>query len=235
MGVKRSVVLLDALGTLVNLEAPAPRLRRELHSRFGLSVSEADAHRAMAKEIAHYRAHLDEGRDEPGLRALRRRCAEVLRGELPGAGALDAEAMVDALLASLHFTAFQDAVPALRALRGLGLRLVVVSNWDASLPEVLGRVGLAQGLDGVLTSAEVGVRKPRREIFLRALAVAQAEPGEAVHVGDSVEEDVAGARAAGIDAVLLSRGGAQRATEGLPGVEVTTISTLRELPGLLSP
>jgi putative hydrolase of the HAD superfamily len=232
VGLKRAVVLLDALGTLVNLEPPVPRLQQELLARFGLSVSEAEAQRAMAQEIAYYRAHLDEGRDQPGLLALRRRCAEVLRGELPGACAVDAEALVEALLASLHFTAFEDAGPALDCLRESGLRLVVVSNWDTSLPGVLERLGLAAGLDAVLTSAEVGARKPRPEIFKRALAVAEAEPGQAVHVGDSIEEDVAGARAAGIEAVLVRRGAG--AVERAPVAGVTTISTLRELPRLLS-
>lgn len=214
----------------MNLEPPAPRLRRELLARFGLSVSSEEAQRAIGAEIAYYRAHLDEGRDEAGLRALRQRCAEVLWNELPGAGPMDNDAIVDALLASLTFTAFPDALPVLQVLRERGLRLVVVSNWDVSLPEVLERIGLAACLDGVVTSAAVGARKPRAEIFQRALALAEADPGQAVHVGDSLQEDILGARAAGIEAVWLAR-------EGAPGDEagdVTSISSLRELPGLLS-
>jgi putative hydrolase of the HAD superfamily len=76
-------VLLDALGTLVRLEPPAPRLRRELASRFGLRVSEAEAELAIAAEIAYYRAHLDEGRDLSSVAALRVRCAEALAAALP--------------------------------------------------------------------------------------------------------------------------------------------------------
>lgn len=214
----------------MNLEPPAPRLRRELHERFGLSVSEAGAQRAIGAEITYYRAHLDEGRDEPRLRALRRRCAEVLRSELPGAQPVGTDDIVDALLASLEFTAFPDALPALRELRGLGLRVVVVSNWDVSLPDVLARIGLGSFLDGVVTSAGVGARKPGSEIFQRALAHVEAEPGQAVHVGDSLEEDVLGATRAGIDAVWLAREGAA----GGGAADVRTISSLRELPGLLS-
>jgi putative hydrolase of the HAD superfamily len=249
----RNAVLLDALGTLVRLEPPAPRLRRELLERFGLSLTGAEAERAIAKEIAYYRAHLDEGRDEPSLRALRRRCAEVLWGELaeaqcgevararPGGDVPTADAIVAALLASLSFSAFTDVAPTLSALRQRGLRVVVVSNWDVSLSDVLARLDLVRWLDGVVTSAAVGARKPRSEIFECGLELAGVGPEHAIHVGDSVEEDVAGARAAGIEAVLLAREQERR----LAGAEdsddtneatrqVTTIRTLRELPGLLS-
>ncbi|HZU59932.1 MAG TPA: HAD family hydrolase [Solirubrobacteraceae bacterium] len=229
---RRRAVLLDALGTLVKLEPPVPRLQRALIERLGLPVTEADARRAIAQEITYYRAHLNEGRDQSSLRELRRRCAEVLWSELPAAGPMDTDAVVEALLASLHFTAFPDAEPVLRALTEDGLRLVVVSNWDISLADVLERLDLSRWLDGVVTSAGVGARKPRPEVFLQALALAEADPGEAVHVGDSLQEDVMGARGAGIEAVWLVREGT--AESNPPGPEVSTIRTLRELPGLVS-
>jgi putative hydrolase of the HAD superfamily len=222
-------VLLDALGTLVKLEAPAPRLREELRRCLGLSVSEDEAQRAIAAEMVYYRAHLNEGRDEPSLAELRRRCAEVLWRELPGderATPPAIGAVVDALMSSLSFSAFEDAAGALSALRKLGLVLIVVSNWDASLPGVLDRVGLSGLLDGVVTSAQVGARKPQRAIFERALALASASAEEAVHVGDNLAEDVQGARAAGIEAVLLAR-------DGVASSEVRQIRSLAELPALL--
>src|SRR3982074_702792 len=77
-----SALLLDALGTLVALEPPAPRLRRELVQRFGIDISDEQAASAIAAEIPYYRAHLDEGVDGVRLRALRERCAEVIRGAL---------------------------------------------------------------------------------------------------------------------------------------------------------
>jgi putative hydrolase of the HAD superfamily len=220
-------ILLDALGTLVQLEPPAPRLRTELADRFGVEVSEAQAAQAIAAEIAYYRAHLDEGRDTARLRALRRSCAEVLSAALPPSDrlrSLDAGAMTEALLASLEFSAFPDAEPALQRFREQGLRLVVVSNWDVSLHGVLERLALAPRLVGILTSAEVGVRKPGAAIFERALAIAGVDASEAIHVGDSLEEDVAGARAAGIEPVLVRRDGGA----GRPGVR--TIASLDELP-----
>jgi putative hydrolase of the HAD superfamily len=78
-------------------------------------------------------------------------------------------------------------------------------------------------LDAVVTSASVGVRKPVVAIFEHALSLAGAHPDEAVHVGDSVQDDVAGARAAGIEAVLIRRDGGP----GPPGVR--TIASLATL------
>jgi putative hydrolase of the HAD superfamily len=216
-------LLLDAMGTLLELKPPAPRLRAELRERFDLEVTEADAQRAIAAEIAYYRAHLDEGRDPAALAGLRSRCAEALRGGLPDddrVAAIDNGALTEALLASVRFEPFADVRPALEASRAAGRRIVVVSNWDVSLDEALDRLGLAPLLDGVVTSAAVGASKPSPQIFERALALAGVAATEATHVGDSIEEDIAGARAAGIEAVLIKRDG----TPGPPGVR--TIATL---------
>jgi putative hydrolase of the HAD superfamily len=232
-GLKVSAVLLDALGTLVELEPPAPRLAAELRGRFGLEVSLPQAERAIGVEIAHYRAHLDEGRNAAGLAALRARCAQVLADELEvvlGQSVPTGPAMVEAMLASLRFNLFADVPEALAELRRLGVRLVVVSNWDVSLSEVLERLGVTRWLDGVVTSAEVGARKPDRAVFERGLAVAGVGAGQAVHVGDSPEEDVRGALRAGIEAILISRDGRDLHA---PDAVHTTIRSLRELPPLL--
>lgn len=226
--VRPRALLLDALGTLVELRPPAPLLQRELARRFGIRVSASQAERAIAAEIAYYRAHLDEGRDPASLATLRRRCAQALRTALPPSVALagiEPEALTQALLASLRFRAFADAPPAILAARAQGARIVVASNWDASLPDVLARVGLAPLLDGIVTSAHAGTRKPAPEVFEQALRAAGARAGDACHVGDSVIEDVAGARGAGIEPILLSRDRAP----GPPGVR--TITTLSELAG----
>jgi putative hydrolase of the HAD superfamily len=219
-------VLLDALGTIVALEPPAPALRAELRERFGIELSEADAQGAIAAEMAYYRSHLDEGRDAASLAALRQRCAEALRAAVPGRerlGAVDPRALTDALLASLRFSAFADVQPALAAARREGRRVVVVSNWDISLHGVLERLDVAPMLDGIVTSAEAGVRKPGRGIFDEALRLADTPASATVHVGDSLEEDVMGARQAGIEPVLLRR-------DGQPGPSgVQTITSLAEL------
>ncbi len=176
---QRRCLMTDAMGTLIELQPPAPRLAHELRARFGIEVSISEAEHAIAAEIRYYRAHMDEGRDELAVVELRRRCAEQLRTALPDPDRLsrvDAQSMVDALLASLEFTVFADAPAALRAARRHGQAVVVVSNWDSSLGQVLDRVGLGELIDGVVTSAAVGSGKPDPAIFEAALAVAGAAP-----------------------------------------------------------
>ena len=194
---KTRAVFVDALGTVVELEPPWTHLAEEL----GIEPDDALV-RAVRTEMSYYQAHAHEGRDEASLAELRSRCAAVLSGEL------GREVSVETMMAAIRFRAFADAAPALAALRTLGLRLICVSNWDVSLPQVLGRCGLETLLDGVVTSAGAGVRKPDPEIFAPALELADCEPAEALHVGDTAAEDVAAAGAAGIPALLLDRDGA---------------------------
>ena len=218
------VVTLDALGTLVELERPAPRLAAELRAR-GLQVSDAQAGAALREEIAYYRAHHDIAVDAASLALLRERCAQVLHvalqraGAGAGAGALAPGELRDALLAALRFRPFDDVPGALAELRAAGHRLIVVSNWDVSLHEMLRTTGLDMLVDGAISSAEAGARKPAADIFRRALQLAAApDRGRpALHVGDSVTLDVAGALGAGLRAVLVARGATpDRVPAGVP-------------------
>jgi putative hydrolase of the HAD superfamily len=218
------VVLLDALGTLVELQPPAPRLRARL-AEAGFDVGEERAAAAIRAEIAYYLAHHLEGSDRASLDDLRDRCAEVLREALALDG-LDHATARRALMGALEFRPYDDAIPALSALRTDGHALVVVSNWDCGLPEWLDPPGLLELLDGVVTSAEVGVAKPDARVFRRALELAGVGARDALHVGDSPANDVEGARSAGIRALLVKRDG-----EPPPGVE--HIRSLCELPPLL--
>ncbi len=219
-------MLLDAFGTLVAMEPPAPRLRAELARRAGLYISADAAEAAFRAEIAFYLEHHLQGRDAGSLERLRDRCAAIV-GESLDVPGLEPGAVREAMLAAIRFEAQPDAVAALRALRSRGVRLVVASNWDCSLGEVLAGAGLLPLVDGVVSSAVAGAAKPDPALFDAALAVAGTPAEEAVHVGDSPDHDVAGARAAGVRAVLLDRRGVA-ATADVP-----VIRRLDELPSLL--
>ncbi len=218
-----AAVLLDALGTLVELQPPAPRLRARL-AEAGFAVSEERAAAGIAAEIEYYLANHLDGADRASLDDLRDRCAGVMMEALRLDG-LDHATARWAMLAALEFRPYDDVVPALTALRDGGHRLYVVSNWDCSLPDFLGRARLLGLVDGVISSAEVGRAKPAPEVFLEAVRVAGVAPEEALHVGDSLENDVRGAQAAGLRAVLLARDG------GAPG-GVESVRSLEEVPSL---
>ena len=207
-------VFLDALGTLVELEPPWLSLRVVIPDR----VEDERLVKAVKTEMAYYRAHAHEGRDAESLAALRERCARVLSDEL------GVEVGAEELVAAIRMTPYPDATPALESLRARGLSLVVVSNWDCSLGSVLARCGLSHLLDGAISSAEAGARKPDPAIFEPALALARCEAAEAMHVGDTPEEDVEAARGAGIRALLIARDGAAQ-----PGPGAARISSLGEI------
>ncbi|WP_051323656.1 HAD family hydrolase [Candidatus Solirubrobacter pratensis] len=213
-------VLLDALGTLISFEPPAPRLRLALRERLGIDVGAAAAEAAIRAEISYYRVHLHEGRDAAALADLRARCADAMRPALPVHAST--ELLTEALLDALRFFAYPDAAPALQALRAAGIRTVVVSNWDHSLHERLAETGLASLVDGAVASAEAGAAKPERAIFEAALALAGTR--DAWHVGDTVAADVDGALAAGLTPVLIARHEEPAMPDG-----VTVIESLAEL------
>jgi 2-haloalkanoic acid dehalogenase type II len=219
-----TAVFLDALGTLVELKPPAPRLRRLLASE-GFDVSEERAAAGFAAEISYYLEHHLEGSDRERLDGLRDRCATAMMEALALPG-LDHPTARRVMLASLEFTPYPDAFEALRILRDRGHVTVIVSNWDCSLPDWLGPTGLLELVAGVVTSADAGAAKPDAVVFRRALELAGVERAEAVHVGDSLDNDVEGARAFGIRAILVHR-------HGDPPRGVEAVRSLTDLPALL--
>jgi putative hydrolase of the HAD superfamily len=194
--VKRAV-LLDALGTILWLEPPWEHADPEAFA----GVPADKVRDGFVAEMTYYMERTDEGGDPEALADLRRRCAEIL------SGVVEREIPVEVMMAAIRFQAFPETVTALRGLREEGLRLVCVSNWDCSLPEVLDHLELAPLFDAVVSSASSGSRKPDPAIFQAGLEAAGVGADEALHVGDS-DDDVTGARAAGIDVLRIDRGGA---------------------------
>ena len=120
-----------------------------------------------------------------------------------------------------------DEVPqTLTTLKGQGIRLGIVSNWDDRLRPLLNSLGLAGHFETIAVSCEVGASKPSPKPFEVAVKAFNLAPSEILHVGDSFEMDVAGARGAGLQAIQIVRGN-QPASPG-------QIRSLHELVGLVS-
>lgn len=116
---------------------------------------------------------------------------------------------------------------ALDALRAAGLGLSLASNAEPLLRWKLGQLGLAHRFDHLAISGEVGVEKPDPRFFLGALQALGVAPQRAIHVGDLYEIDVVGARAAGMQAVLVDPAGLSADRD------VARVASLSELPDLL--
>jgi HAD superfamily hydrolase (TIGR01549 family) len=111
-------------------------------------------------------------------------------------------------------------------LRERGYRLAVVSNWQCGLSHFCAELGIGEYYDHIVASAEIGHAKPGSAIFEEATNRLGLAPSQVLHVGDSMADDVVGARAAGLNAVLLDRK-ATRA-QGDPAV-VTTLPEILDL------
>jgi len=107
---------------------------------------------------------------------------------------------------------YPDALPALEAARARGYRLGIISNWDPGLMSFCRKLGIQDYFDTIIASRAAGYRKPNPEIFLIALASMAARPEESIHVGDSFGSDAIGAMGAGIQPVIIDRGGRSTST-----------------------
>lgn len=126
---------------------------------------------------------------------------------------------------------FPDVRPTLARLRRRGIRLGVVSNWDERIFETLKGLRLSRWFDFILASGVVGIGKPHRGIFREALTRAGVSAGDALHVGDSLEEDALGPRRAGMHGVWLHR--SRRAGAGLAPARRSGVPVIRSLTELL--
>ncbi len=100
---------------------------------------------------------------------------------------------------------FPDAEETLTQLKRRGYRLGVISNFDTRLKEILTKLRIGFLFDHVTISWEAGAAKPEVKIFHDALKAMNISPDQALHVGDSIQEDFEGARAAGLTSILLDR------------------------------
>jgi putative hydrolase of the HAD superfamily len=214
--VRHPIVLLDVGDTLIGpresfgavyervLLELGVRIRAEALER-GLRASWADINRSLTPGVDRYGLYAG-GEDEYWLRFV-----EGTLTRTPGAPKDPAFArralapLREAFRDPSAWRVFDDVVPALDALAGMGVRLAVVSNWDSRLPVLLEALGLSSRFDAIVVSHLEGVEKPDPELFLRAVSRLCGSPEDALHVGDVPELDEAGAAAAGIASVLVDR------------------------------
>ena len=133
------------------------------------------------------------------------------------------------LFAANVATLYTDTIPTLQQLQDDGYKLAIVSNWDTPLDPLAERLGIAEYFDVITASHDSRVRsaKPDSYIFEYTLNAVGVSAEETVHVGDTFEADIIGARDVGIRPILIDR-------EGLhPGKWPETIRSLTELPEIL--
>lgn len=241
-GSNSDFVFFDFAGTLVEGVPAWEQPQIVACAESGLPVTPAQVKAAVWKVwgplegCAHVEASATEDRYDRWIGAIER---EILAGLAVSEDLLDraTRRVMELQVDPASYRVYPDVVPALESLRQRGVRLGIVSNFAWRLPELVAALGLAGYFDLILTSARVGYRKPRPEIFHRALAEAGAEADAAIYVGDDPACDQTGARAAGMPALLIDRGrrGSMRAgrIRGLTDLpRLTKTLTVRPVGGM---
>jgi putative hydrolase of the HAD superfamily len=205
------------------LARPGPDLGpegyRRLGQRYGLTLDPTRYDEARRAALTTLKRHPELDHDEEIWVLFTQRIIEGMGGIGDTYGA--AVEMEGAWSRAHHFELYDDALPTLDALRSRGLKIGLLSNSARDLDEFVSHHGMR--VDAVLTSRAHGKTKPHETIFRRILELLAVTPDEAVMVGDTIEDDIEGARAVGMRALLLDR-------EGRYGPEVEALDDLREVP-----
>ena len=217
-------VLFDVDFTLFR---PGPELGpegyRRLGERHGLELDPERWAESRTNAIAALQGDRELVHDEEVWIAFTEQIVRGMGGDADGAHecAID---MVRAWERHENFALYEDALPALDDLRRRGLKIGLISNGQRDLDEFAAHHGLE--VDAIVGSKAHGRLKPDPSIFAAALAALGVAADETAMVGDSYEDDIAGARALGIRAILLDR-------DGLRPDEPERIDTLLALPAAL--
>lgn len=215
-------VLLDAAGTLIDVARPLGDTYSGLAREFGGDLDPDTLTAGFRIAFADTPPMAFPGRTGADLDRAERAWwrAVVERVTRAAGGVPEFDAYFDRLYA--HYASapawrvYPEVPGVLAALRDRGLPLAVVSNFDSRLSPLLDALGLAAFFDAVVCSGETGAAKPDGAIFAYALATLGVEALEALHVGDNREADYDGARAAGIEALLVDRRLTVRRGDAIP-------------------
>jgi HAD superfamily hydrolase (TIGR01662 family) len=217
-------VLFDVDFTLAR---PGPELGPEGYvragARHGLALDAALYDDARAAALVALQRHPELEHDDEIWFAFSERVIVGMGGTAPAARTCAVE-ITRAWEYHDNFELYDDTIPVLRVLREAGLKLGLVSNSARDVAAFA--VHHALDIDAGLSSFHHGKSKPHESIFRAVLALLDVDAADAVMVGDAVEEDLEGARAVGMTAILLDRHGYH------PDVE-PRIADLFELPAVL--
>lgn len=210
-------VLFDAGNTLLRVRRSVGAVYAEVAGRFGAEADPVLLDARFHATFARLRETFLVGVSRPHSTDRERRwwrtlVAEVFRNTPAGTALAHRfdhffAALYDEFALAKHWELFPDVIPCLDRLERRSLPVGVVSNWDSRLHPVLDGLGIGARPRFVLTSAEFGAEKPDPSIFRAGAARLGLAPGQVLYVGDSLDHDVRGAHAAGLQALWVRRGG----------------------------
>lgn len=226
-------IFFDAGGTLFRPFPSVGHYYSEVAARYGCPIGEKEVEVSFRRvwgkhdKIGGMHGQCDEKIEKEFWRRI---VAEVFKG----AGNFSD---FDAFFNELHdlfarpevWRFFPESEEVLQQLKEKGYILCLVSNWDSRLVKLCEGLGLHRFIDHYVISAVFGVAKPDPRIFQEALRKTGVKAEEAIHVGDSLEDDIHGAHRAGIRAIWLDRSDRHKALSRDDHNSVAVIRDLREL------
>jgi putative hydrolase of the HAD superfamily len=206
-------VLLDAAGTLIRPREPVGETYAAVARQFGMALDPDELSKAFARVLDDMPDLAFHWSSTSDLRRQERDWWQTLLDRVVGFRGSRAGGFDDFFLTLYgHYArgqaweCYPDVIAALKGLRARGCKLAVVSNFDSRLSGILRDLGIGDLMDVVVYSSGAGSAKPDPVIFKKALAALGVSAERAIHVGDSVRADIAGAAAAGIAGLLIRRG-----------------------------
>lgn len=204
-----SALLFDAGGTLLHPYPSVGEIYAEVADRYGTRVASQDIQKKFMEEwrrrdgMSQLTVHVDEKIEKDWWRA-------IVRDVFAPFGLVERfeeffEELYDLFARPEVWRLYPGAPEVLGELRRRGKRLAIVSNWDSRLFKLCDGLGITGYFEFILASAVFGASKPGPRIFEEALRRLEIEPSQALHIGDSFEDDIKGASAVGIPAVLIDR------------------------------
>ncbi|HSW58318.1 MAG TPA: HAD family hydrolase [Dehalococcoidales bacterium] len=228
-------VFFDWFNTLAGYEVPRELLYQKVFSRHGIELTLRTIFKGIQRGDRYYFTQgaplLNTPRTPEALARHYILYAQYIAGEagldIPVATQL---AIVQQTLSEFSgkMVLFEDVLPAIQELKRKHLKIGVITNADARVLSAIQSSAIGNLVDFVTTSEEAGAEKPDSAIFRQALKKAGLEASETVFTGDQYENDVVGARGAGMDAILLDR------WDALPdSPDYIRIQTLASIPALI--
>jgi putative hydrolase of the HAD superfamily len=192
-------VTFDVGGTLIEPWPSAGHVYAEIAARHGSQSFSPEQLNARFKAAWRARQKFGHSRDE-----WAQLVEEVFRGADPLNENFFPE-LYEQFARREAWRIFDDVLPALDALAANNIKLAVISNWDERLRGLLKSFSLDRYFEALIISCEVGFPKPSPVIFEHAARKLGLSAHEMLHIGDSREMDVQGARAAGFHALQIHR------------------------------
>lgn len=207
------LVTFDAANTIIEHSWDPARLAIEAANDCDLKINEDVARQHYLEVYGLMRGEheeLEKGGESSAIQAFWKRCIATWL-ERQGIDPIYSREIVAYCQREVYsnesqmWNVFSDVLPTINTLRSRGIKAGIISNWDHSLHQVLKVLGLNDKFDFVIASLEFGFEKPAVEIFEEALRLSNENASVSLHVGDSWEDDVIGAKNAGFEWLHLDR------------------------------